>query len=121
MSEPLLSDATMATLEAIAGRAMQSVVLVRRTTLSSDGRGGRTQVTVTAATTTGMVYPLGTSPTERVLADRLAGKAGYIVEVPLGTSVLSGDVLQADGIAYQVSAVLDETWRASLRVVCVKD
>jgi len=105
-----------------AQRLMKATAQIRRTPLVDDDQGGKKKGTPSiVATTVADVRPIGTTPAERAIAERLAGRTLYNIGVPVGTDVLPDDEILVGSNVYQVVTPLDRTLAADLAVVCVEE
>ena len=89
-------------------KALPETCDIQRVTRTSDGQGGYTETWVTAAGSTDVPYrrsPMG-APTEQRLADRLAGKAGWILTFAYDADVLAADRVVDGTSQYEVIGLL---------------
>lgn len=101
---------------------MHATAQIRRTPLVNDDQGGKKKGTPTiVATTIADVRPIGTTPVERAVAERLAGRTLYTIGFPFGTDVLADDEVLIGTNVYQVVTPLDRTLAADLAVICVEE
>lgn len=109
---------------------LPETVTVRRATETSDGAGGTTtvwaDVTQPAAALDsdgnlrGRVEPAGSTPEERVIADRITAQTPYTITVAHGADVTSADRLVVDGVTYEAVGVIEGSWTPNPKVVCTR-
>jgi hypothetical protein len=96
---------------------------IEHTPLVSDGRGGYVPGTPTLTSVPGTIAQLGSTPTEQEIADRLAGKSLWTINVPRGTAVnadMDRILEPSTGRAFDVIQPLPATHQASLPIACVE-
>jgi len=86
--------------------------------MQADGMGGESAQSVTSTVYPCRVAPLGQTPAERAVADRLSGVAACVVTLPAGADVRAGDSILHGTLTYSVVAVLRRSEATVTRVVC---
>lgn len=110
--------------QARAERLMRTTLQISRSTTGGDGMGGQTPGTpAVIATVAGNIRPAGRTPDEQAVAERLAGRSIWTVDVPVGADVQSGDRLiePSSGRSFEVVKPLAATLAAMLPIVCVEE
>lgn len=74
----------------------------------------------TETTFTGVLLPLGNSPQEQAIQERLGTRNGYIIVAPLTLAVSSADTIAYDGRTFEVDAPIVGTVSIEQRIVVVE-
>lgn len=99
--------------------SLTETATVQRVTRTGDGMGGFSESWATVATVSARVAPLGNSPQERVIAERLTGVTLWTVTLPAGTDVTDADRIGISGRTFEVTGMLGpQSLEAARRAVC---
>lgn len=93
---------------------------IQRNTPEDDGQGGHEDAWTTLATTRLRVAPVGRTPQERAIADRVTSESLWTVTLPSGQDVTARDRIAVGGRTFEVVAVLAGSWVLARRVVAVE-
>lgn len=102
----MLSAADMALFQQTAGTTRITSCVIQRTTLASDGSGGFTNSWDTLATVNGRIYPAMQTVQEIVAEGRIGEVVRWMIALPPGQDVTEKDRIAANGVTYEVIAVL---------------
>lgn len=100
---------------------MQASGTLRRTPLVSDGRGGKLLGTPTNTTIAVNIRSQASTATEQAVADRLAGRAVYFLDIPVGTAATNADQIIVGSRTFEIQEVIQETLAAMDTCVCVEE
>lgn len=116
----LFSPTDLADLRALERSAMPDTVVISTPAApSADGFGGQTTPAPTTVTTVGLLMPLGQTPQERTIADRVSGAHVVAVALPYDTAVTDAATLTINGTTtVQVLGVLNNgQWATAIKAV----
>lgn len=116
----MLSTADLTALRAAQEAAMPETVTIYRLTLSDNGAGGFSESWGTASTVSGRIGPYNRQASEGVVAERLAGRAGYTVTLPALTDVREADRLVVGTRTFEVVWVIRRTYETARVVICAE-
>lgn len=103
-----------------AERLMRASGTLKHTPLISDGRGGYLPGTPTNTSIVVNIRSQAASATETAIADRLAGRAVYFLDIPVGTLATNADQILVGARTFEIQEVIEETIAAMLTVVCIE-
>ena len=104
-----------------AERLMQATGTLRHTPLTQSPRGGWVPGTPTTTTIRVNIRSQARSATEQTVADRLAGRAVYFLDIPVGTAAVNADQIIVGSRTFEIQEVIEETIQAMLTAVCVEE
>ncbi len=116
----MLSATEIAAMREAAEAALPDTAQIRRRTLTPDGAGGHTESWSTVTTVACRVAPLGRSPDERVIAERLTATSAWTITLPALTDVQPADQIVVGTRVFGVAGALVRSEEITRRVVCVE-
>ena len=116
----MLSTADLTALRAAQEAAMPETVTIKRLTLSDNGAGGFSESWGTASTVSGRIGPYNRQASEGVVAERLAGRAGYTLTLPALTDVRASDRLVVGTRTFEVIQPIARSNETARVVICAE-
>ncbi len=114
----MLTTSEISAMRAAVAESLTVSAQIQRKTLATDSAGGYTESWSVQATVNCRIAPAGTSPSERVIAERVSAVAPWMITLPASTDVRPDDRIVAGGRVYQVVSVLAGTFEVARRVLC---
>lgn len=104
-----------------AERWMRAAGTLRHTPLVSDGRGGQTPGTPEDTAIVCNIRTTVRTATEQTIADRLAGRAVYFIDMPVDVPATNADQIIVGGRTFEIEEVIEQTIQAQITAVCVEE
>lgn len=112
---------TLAAARAALRSLMTTALTIRSTPTVGDGMGGQQRGDPVTVSAVGYIGPVGRTPEEIAVADRLAGRSLWTIALPVGTVVAAGDRIVAGERTFEVIKPLDASFAFDLPVICIEE
>lgn len=114
----MLSAQELSGLRSTLSASMPDQVVVSRSTATSDGMGGQSEVWAAAGTVAARISPAGAG-LDDLVGGEAVNVAPWVVTVPHGTNITDRDRIEWQGQTFEVIGVnAPRSWSACVRVEC---